>query len=160
MHGVLSPGPYNSAYFEHSFLARHMGIELVLGPDLFVHDDRVFLKTTQGPKRVDVIYRRVDDDFLDPEAFRPESVLGVKGLMRPIAQATSRWPMRSEPALPTTRPIYPFVEDMIRFYLSEEPSTQECSNVHLCSAERSGLYARPLKNWWSKQSTNRAATGC
>src|SRR5262249_17449307 len=79
---LLSPGPYNSAYFEHSFLARHMGIELVLGQDLFVHDDRVFLKTTQGPQRVDVIYRRIDDDFLDPETFRHDSVLGVPGLMR------------------------------------------------------------------------------
>src|SRR5437879_691457 len=77
---LLSPGPYNSAYFEHSFLARHMGIELVLGQDLFVHDDKVFLKTTRGPQRVDVIYRRVDDDFLDPKAFRPDSLLGVPGL--------------------------------------------------------------------------------
>ena len=69
---LLSPGPYNSAYFEHSFLARHMGIELVFGQDLFVHDEQVFLKTTRGPERVDVIYRRIDDDFLDPEAFRPD----------------------------------------------------------------------------------------
>src|SRR4051812_31169839 len=73
---LLSPGPYNSAYFEHSFLARHMGVELVLGQDLFVHDDFVYLKTTQGPQRVDVIYRRLDDDFLDPEAFRADSMLG------------------------------------------------------------------------------------
>ena len=78
---LLSPGPYNSAYFEHSFLARHMGIELVLGPDLFVHDDVVYLKTTHGPQRVDVIYRRIDDDFLDPLAFRSDSALGVPGLM-------------------------------------------------------------------------------
>src|SRR5262249_9143270 len=74
---LLSPGPYNSAYFEHSFLARHMGIELVLGPDLVVYDDRVFLKTTRGLEKVDVIYRRLDDDFLDPKAFRSDSMLGV-----------------------------------------------------------------------------------
>ena len=79
---LLSPGSYNSAYFEHSFLARHMGIELVLGQDLFVDEDKVYLKTTQGPQRVHVIYRRIDDDFLDPEAFRPDSLLGVPGLMR------------------------------------------------------------------------------
>jgi len=79
---LLSPGPYNSAYFEHSFLARHMGIELVLGPDLFVDHDTVYLKTTRGPQKVDVIYRRLDDDFLDPEAFRPDSLLGVPGLFR------------------------------------------------------------------------------
>src|ERR1700730_5857722 len=79
---LLSPGPYNSAYFEHSFLARHMGIELVLGQDLFVHDDRVYLKTTRGPQQVDVIYRRLDDDFLDPGTFRPDSMLGVRDLMK------------------------------------------------------------------------------
>src|SRR5262249_47937612 len=79
---VLSPGPYNSAYFEHSFLARHMGVELVLGPALFVHAERVYLNTTRGPQRVDVISRRIDDDFLDPTVFRPDSLLGVPGLMR------------------------------------------------------------------------------
>ena len=71
---VLSPGQYNSAYFEHSFLARQMGVELVEGQDMFVHDETVFMRTTQGPKRVDVIYRRIDDDFLDPLAFRADSL--------------------------------------------------------------------------------------
>src|SRR5262252_9103974 len=78
---LLTPGSYNSAYFEHTFLAQQMGIELVEGQDLFVRDDTVYMRTTRGPKRVDVIYRRVDDDFLDPLAFRPESVLGVPGLL-------------------------------------------------------------------------------
>ena len=118
---VLSPGPYNSAYFEHSFLARHMGIELVLGPDLFVHDDHVFLKTTKGPQRVDVIYRRVDDDFLDPKAFRPDSLLGVPGLMAAYRAGNVTLANAVGTGVADDKAIYPFVEDMIRFYLSEEP---------------------------------------
>ena len=76
---LLTPGAYNSAYFEHAFLAQQMGIELVEGQDLFVRDDVVYMRTTRGPKRVDVIYRRIDDDFVDPLAFRPDSALGVPG---------------------------------------------------------------------------------
>src|SRR5262252_653906 len=79
---VLTPGMYNSAYFEHAFLAQQMGVELVEGQDLFVRDDYVFMRTTQGPKRVDVIYRRIDDDFLDPQVFRKDSTLGCAGLLR------------------------------------------------------------------------------
>jgi uncharacterized circularly permuted ATP-grasp superfamily protein len=78
---VLTPGMYNSAYFEHAFLAQQMGVELVEGQDLFVKDKFVYMRTTRGPKRVDVIYRRVDDDFLDPQAFRPTSTLGCAGLL-------------------------------------------------------------------------------
>jgi len=85
---VLTPGPFNSAYFEHSFLARRMGCELVVGGDLFVARDRVYAKTTRGPKQVDVIYRRIDDDFLDPEVFRKDSALGVPGLVRAYAKGT------------------------------------------------------------------------
>ncbi len=82
---VLTPGMYNSAYFEHSFLAQQMGVELVEGKDLFVDDNYVFMRTTQGPKRVDVIYRRLDDDFLDPLAFRTDSALGVPGLLTVVS---------------------------------------------------------------------------
>ena len=78
---VLTPGMYNSAYFEHAFLAQQMGVELVEGQDLFVKDDFVYMRTTQGPERVDVIYRRIDDDFLDPLAFRADSMLGCAGLL-------------------------------------------------------------------------------
>jgi uncharacterized circularly permuted ATP-grasp superfamily protein len=85
---VLTPGMYNSAYFEHAFLAQQMGVELVEGQDLFVKDDFVYMRTTQGPRRVDVIYRRVDDDFLDPEVFRPDSTLGVPGLLDAYRRAT------------------------------------------------------------------------
>jgi uncharacterized circularly permuted ATP-grasp superfamily protein len=118
---VLSPGPYNSAYFEHSFLARHMGIELVLGPDLFVENDCVFLKTTLGPQKVDVIYRRLDDDFLDPETFRPDSLLGVPGLFRAYRAGNVTLANAVGTGVADDKAVYPYVEEMIRFYLSEEP---------------------------------------
>jgi uncharacterized circularly permuted ATP-grasp superfamily protein len=118
---LLSPGPYNSAYFEHSFLARHMGVELVIGQDLFVHDDTVYLKTTRGPQKVDVIYRRLDDDFLDPEAFRPDSLLGVPGLFRAYRAGTVTLANAVGTGVADDKAVYPYVEEMIRFYLSEEP---------------------------------------
>ncbi len=118
---VLSPGPSGSAYFEHSFLARHMGIELVLGQDLFVHDDKVYLKTTRGPQKVDVIYRRLDDDFLDPKAFRPDSLLGVPGLFAAYRAGNVTLANAVGTGVADDKAVYPFVEDMIRFYLSEEP---------------------------------------
>ncbi len=116
---LLSPGPYNSAYFEHSFLARHMGIELVFGRDLFVHNNRVFLGTTRGPQQVDVIYRRLDDDFLDPNAFRADSVLGVPDLMKAYRAGNVTLANAVGTGVADDKAIYPFVEDMIRFYLSE-----------------------------------------
>jgi uncharacterized circularly permuted ATP-grasp superfamily protein len=118
---VLTPGPFNSAYFEHSFLARRMGCELVRGSDLFVERDRVYARTTRGPSRVDVIYRRIDDAFLDPECFRPESMLGVPGLMRAYAAGTVALVNAVGNGVADDKGIYPFVPDMIRFYLSEEP---------------------------------------
>jgi len=118
---VLSPGPYNSAYFEHSFLARHMGVELVLGQDLFVNENYVYLKTTRGPKRVDVIYRRIDDDFLDPTVFRPDSLLGVPGLMHAYRAGNVTLANAVGTGVADDKAVYPYVEDMIRFYLSEEP---------------------------------------
>jgi len=118
---VLTPGPYNSAYFEHSFLARTMGLELVEAPDLFVDGDKVFVRTTRGPRRVDVIYRRTDEEFLDPEVFRADSVLGVPGLMR--AYAAGHVALANAPGngVADDKAVYPFVPDMIRFYLGEEP---------------------------------------
>jgi uncharacterized circularly permuted ATP-grasp superfamily protein len=118
---VLSPGPYNSAYFEHSFLARHMGVELVLGQDLFVHEEHVYLKTTRGPQRVDIIYRRIDDDFLDPTVFRADSLLGVPGLMKAYRAGNVTLANAVGTGVADDKAIYPYVEDMIRFYLSEEP---------------------------------------
>jgi uncharacterized circularly permuted ATP-grasp superfamily protein len=118
---VLSPGPHNSAYFEHSFLARHMGVKLVFGQDLFVRDDSVYLKTTRGPERVDVIYRRIDDDFLDPETFRPDSLLGVPGLFRAYLAGNVTLANAVGTGVADDKAIYPYTEEMVRFYLSEEP---------------------------------------
>jgi uncharacterized circularly permuted ATP-grasp superfamily protein len=118
---VLTPGPYNSAYFEHSFLARTMGLELVQPADLFVDDDRVFLRTTRGPRRVHVIYRRIDDAFLDPEAFRPDSVIGVPGLVRAYAAGNVALANALGNGVADDKAVYAFVPEMIRFYLSEEP---------------------------------------
>jgi uncharacterized circularly permuted ATP-grasp superfamily protein len=136
---LLSPGPYNSAYFEHSFLTRHMGIELVLGPDLFVHDDKVFLKTTRGPQRVDVIYRRIDDDFLDPRAFRPDSLLGVSGLMSAYRAGNVTLANAVGTGVADDKAIYSFVEDMIRFYLSEEPLLRNVP-TYICCRPRDRAY--------------------
>ena len=118
---VLTPGPYNSAYFEHSFLARTMGLELVTAPDLFVDGDIVYCKTTRGPRRVDVIYRRTDETFLDPEVFRPDSVLGVRGLMRAYAAGNVALANAPGNGVADDKAVYPFVPDMIRFYLGEQP---------------------------------------
>lgn len=123
---VLTPGSYNSAYFEHSFLARRMGVPLVEGRDLFVGDDDVvYLKTTHGPKRVDVIYRRIDDLFLDPQAFRPDSVLGVPGLMRAYLAGTIALANAVGNGVADSKAAYCFVPDMIRFYLGEEPRLEQ-----------------------------------
>jgi uncharacterized circularly permuted ATP-grasp superfamily protein len=118
---VLTPGPYNSAYFEHSFLARGMGCDLVQGQDLFVWQDVVYMKTTRGPRRVDVIYRRVDDAFLDPEAFRKDSMLGVRGLVRAHLAGNVALANALGNGVADDKGIYPYVPDMIRFYLTEEP---------------------------------------
>ncbi|MFN3985367.1 MAG: circularly permuted type 2 ATP-grasp protein [Rhodocyclaceae bacterium] len=118
---VLTPGAYNSAYFEHSFLAQQMGVELVEGQDMFVEDEQVFLRTTRGRQRVDVIYRRVDDDFLDPLAFRPDSVLGVPGLLEAYRAGRVTLSNAIGTGVADDKSIYPYVPEMIRFYLGEEP---------------------------------------
>ncbi len=118
---VLTPGMYNSAYFEHAFLAQQMGIELVEGQDLFVDGDFVYMRTTQGPKRVDVIYRRVDDDFLDPRAFRPDSTLGCAGLLDVYRRGNINLCNAIGTGIADDKSIYPYVPKMIEFYLGEKP---------------------------------------
>ncbi|AIE84818.1 circularly permuted type 2 ATP-grasp protein [Fimbriimonas ginsengisoli] len=122
---LLTPGVFNSAYFEHSFLAQQMGIELVEGRDLFVENNYVFMKTTKGPKRVDVVYRRVDDDFLDPLAFRPESVLGVPGLVNAYRAGNVALANGIGTGVADDKAIYPYVPEMIRYYLGEEPVLEQ-----------------------------------
>ena len=118
---LLTPGIYNSAYYEHSFLADQMGIELVEGPDLYVKDDIVYMRTTQGPKRVDVIYRRVDDEFLDPLAFRPDTVLGVAGLMSAYRAGNINLANAVGAGIADDKSTYTYVPKMIEFYLGETP---------------------------------------
>ena len=118
---VLTPGMYNSAYFEHAFLAQQMGIELVQGNDLFVRDHFVYMRTTQGPKRVDVVYRRVDDDFLDPLAFRPDSTLGTAGLLDVYRKGNIALANAIGTGIADDKSIYPYVPKMVEFYLGEKP---------------------------------------
>jgi uncharacterized circularly permuted ATP-grasp superfamily protein len=115
---------YNSAYFEHAFLAQQMGVELVEGQDLFVRDGFVYMRTTQGPKRVDVIYRRVDDDFLDPAAFRPDSALGCAGLLDVYRRGNITLANAIGTGVADDKSIYPYVPKMIEFYLGEKPILQ------------------------------------
>lgn len=118
---LLTPGANNSAYFEHAFLAQQMGVELVEGQDLFVDDEFVYMRTTRGPQRVDVIYRRIDDDFMDPLVFRPDSMLGVPGLLAAYRAGHVVIANAIGTGVADDKSIYPFVPDMIRFYLGQEP---------------------------------------
>jgi uncharacterized circularly permuted ATP-grasp superfamily protein len=118
---VLTPGMYNSAYFEHAFLAQQMGVELVEGQDLFVKDNFVFMRTTRGPKRVDVIYRRLDDDFLDPLVFRPDTTLGCPGLLSVYRAGNVTLSNAVGTGVADDKSIYAYVPKMIEFYLGEKP---------------------------------------
>lgn len=118
---LLSPGVFNSAYFEHVFLAREMGVPLVEGRDLMVENDRVFMRTVAGPVMVDVIYRRLNDDFLDPEAFNPESMLGVPGLMRAYRKGTVALANAIGTGVADDKAVYAYVPRLIRYFLSEDP---------------------------------------
>ncbi len=128
---LLTPGMYNSAYFEHAFLAQQMGIELVEGQDLFVRDKFVYMRTTRGPRRVDVIYRRVDDDFLDPSVFRADSTLGCEGLLDVYRAGNVALCNAIGTGVADDKSIYPYVPDMIGFYLGEKPILHNV-RTHMC----------------------------
>ncbi len=121
---ILTPGHFNSAYYEHSFLADMMGVELVEAPDLFVEGGFVWMRTTEGPKKIDVLYRRIDDAFLDPLCFRPDSMLGVPGLMDVYRSGGVTIASAPGAGVSDDKAIYTFVPEMIRFYLGEEPILQ------------------------------------
>ncbi|WP_047284789.1 circularly permuted type 2 ATP-grasp protein [Pseudomonas protegens] len=140
---VLTPGRFNSAFFEHAFLAREMGVELVEGADLFVRDDRVFMRTTAGPQAVDVIYRRLDDAFLDPLAFNPDSLLGVPGLLAAYRLGTVVLANAIGTGVADDKSVYPYVTEMIRFYLDEEPILQ---NVPTWQCRRPAELSHVLAN--------------
>ncbi|MBE2270871.1 MAG: circularly permuted type 2 ATP-grasp protein [Anaerolinea sp.] len=132
---LLSPGVYNSAYFEHAFLARQMGLTLVEGRDLLVHDNMVYMRTTAGLQRVDVIYRRLDDDFLDPLAFRPDSILGVPGLLNVYRSGNVALANAIGTGVADDKAIYAYVPAIIRYYLNQDPILNNVE-TYLLSDER------------------------
>ncbi len=134
---LLSPGVYNSAYFEHIFLAREMGVPLVEGSDLFVENDRVYMKTTEGPARVDTIYRRISDDFLDPKAFNPTSMLGVPGVMEAYARGHVGLANAIGTGVADDKAVYAYMPRIIQYYLDEEPIIVNVP-THICR-EKEGL---------------------
>ncbi len=137
--GVLTPGIYNSAYFEHSFLARQMGVELVEGQDLVVHNGFVHMQTTKGLQRIDVLYRRLDDDFIDPLTFRPDSMLGVPGLME--VYKAGRIAMANAPGtgIADDKVIYAYVEKIIRYYTGEDAILPNVP-TYICSDPKDQAY--------------------
>jgi uncharacterized circularly permuted ATP-grasp superfamily protein len=137
--GVLTPGIYNSAYFEHSFLSQQMGVELVEGQDLVVADGYVHMLTTKGLKRVDVLYRRIDDDFIDPEVFRPDSLLGVKGLIN--VYKAGRIAMANAPGtgIADDKVIYAYVPQIIKYYTGEDPILPNVP-TYICRDEKDRAY--------------------
>jgi uncharacterized circularly permuted ATP-grasp superfamily protein len=132
---VLTPGQYNSAYFEHAFLAQQMGVELVESVDLFVKDAQIYMHTTSGHQRVDIIYRRIDDPFLDPLAFRPDSMLGVPGLLAAYRAGNVAVANAMGTGVADDKSTYPFVPEMIRFYLGEEPILRNVPTWQLRKAD-------------------------
>jgi uncharacterized circularly permuted ATP-grasp superfamily protein len=136
---LLSPGVFNSAYFEHAYLARQMGIELVEGRDLVVHDNVCYMRTTCGLSRVDVIYRRIDDDFIDPLAFRPDSCLGVAGLFNAYRAGNVTLANAFGTGVADDKALYAYVPDIIRYYLSEEPVLANVE-TYLCARDKEREY--------------------
>ncbi|RAP32905.1 hypothetical protein DID75_03660 [Candidatus Marinamargulisbacteria bacterium SCGC AG-410-N11] len=137
--GVLTPGIYNSAYFEHSFLAREMGAELLMGDDLVVINDEVHMKTTTGTERIDVLYRRIDDTFLDPTVFNPDSLLGTPGLFNAFRKGNVGLINAPGTGVADDKLIYTFVPDMIRYYLSEDPILPNL-DTYLCYDDKQRQY--------------------
>jgi len=133
--GILTPGHFNSAYYEHSFLADLMGVELVEGADLFVEGGFVWMRTTEGPKKLDVIYRRIDDAFLDPLCFRPDSMLGIPGLMDAYRSGGVTICSAPGAGVADDKAVYTFVPEMVRFYLGEEPILQNVPTWQCAKAD-------------------------
>jgi uncharacterized circularly permuted ATP-grasp superfamily protein len=136
---LLTPGVYNSAYFEHTFLARQMGIEMVEGRDLLVHDNIVYMRTTAGLRRVDVIYRRVDDDFVDPLTFRPDSILGVPGLINAYRAGNVGLANAVGTGVADDKAVYAYVPKIIKYYLNEEPILPNVE-TYLCEDDSARSY--------------------
>jgi len=145
---LLSPGTYNSAYFEHVFLAREMGVPLVEGRDLLVENDRVFMRTTRGLSRVDVIYRRIDDDYLDPEVFLPGSMLGVPGLMRAYRAGNLALANAVGTGVADDKAVYAYLPRIIRYYLTQEPYCRTSRPIFAASRRRCATRSIIWPSWW------------
>ncbi len=157
---LLTPGQYNSAYYEHTFLADEMGVEMVEGPDLTVVDNFVFKRTTQGLQRVDVIYRRLDDDYLDPEVFREDSMLGVPGLMRAYRAGNVAIANAPGAGVADDKAIYVYVPEMVRFYLGEEPILKNVPTWDCSEPGALPTCSNISTNWWSRRLAVQAARAC
>jgi uncharacterized circularly permuted ATP-grasp superfamily protein len=156
---LLSPGIYNSAYFEHSTLARLMGIQLVEGRDLIVHNHFVYMKTTKGLEKVDVIYRRVDDEFLDPLAFRPDSALGVPGLYWAYRKGNVAIANAMGNGVADDKAVYCYVPDMIRYYLNEEPILKNVPTYQLADPEHRELVFKDMNKMVIKRTNESGGYG-
>ena len=157
---LLTPGPFNSAYFEHTYLARQMGIEIVEGRDLLVKDARVFMSTTKGMQPVHVIYRRVDDDFLDPTVFRPDSMLGVPGLVNAYRAGNVSLANSIGTGIADDKVMHYFVPRMIKYYLDQDPIIPTVP-TYLASEEKDKTsFWKTFITLLSKQPTNPAAMEC
>ncbi len=154
---VLTPGVYNSAYFEHTLLARLMGVELVEGRDLFCSGGRVWMRTTAGPTRVDVIYRRVDDEFLDPLQFRADSMLGSPGLMLAARLGNVTIANAVGNGVADDKLVYTYLPDLIRYYLGEEPILKNVDTWRLEDPGPSRRCSTGSTSSWSSPSTAPAA---
>ena len=157
---LLTPGHYNSAFYEHSFLADNMGIELVEGRDLEVDDDMVWMRTIDGRVRVDVIYRRIDDAFLDPLVFNRDSLLGVPGLMAAYLAGNVTLVNAPGTGIADDKAIYSYMPEIVRYYTGEEPKLPNVETWRCREPEALAMCSTISPSWWSSWSTARAATAC
>ncbi len=158
---VLTPGMYNSAYFEHAYLAQQMGVALVEGRDLFVDDGRVCMRTTAGRTQVDVIYRRIDDDFLDPLTFRRDSLAGRAGSGRGLPPGPRGACQRHRHRVADDKAVYAYVPEMIEYYLNENADPGQRADLPRLECRPPGRTCSTTPaNWWSRRWARRAATAC
>lgn len=156
---LLTPGVYNSAYYEHTFLARQMGIPLVEGRDLVVNNNRVYMKTTSGLQQVDVIYRRLDDEYLDPLVFKPESTLGVPGLISAYRHGNVALVNAVGNGVADDKAVYAYVPDMIKYYLNEEPILKNVPTYQMENPEERELVFADMENMVIKETNGSGGYG-
>jgi uncharacterized circularly permuted ATP-grasp superfamily protein len=155
---LLTPGVYNSAYYEHTFLARQMGIPLVEGRDLVVNNSRVYMKTTSGLQQVDVIYRRLDDEYLDPLVFKKDSTLGVPGLISAYKMGNVAIVNAIGNGVADDKAVYAYVPDMIKYYLNEEPILKNVPTYQMENKEERDFVFADMNNMVVKKPTGAGAT--